>query len=165
MGTMAYSIMPLTPTVGQGEIAFTAEKVGLGGCVTHNFPEENDGCVNIRLVGFEQHPSSCASSCGCAWQCVFPSGEELQQVLPPTLARKMDSSVCDELSWRLNQHCRRYITGAKFSVAVYGSVFFLLLLSLLLPAWKSMGILGREGAPNWIFYPGVQVVTVLLLLT
>merc|ERR1711988_269630 len=168
--TMMQESMKLTATA----VTTTESKpVGFGGCVTHQFPAESDRCVVVRLRGFEQNPESCQSSCGWVWQASFPGGDELAELLPPALAAKMSQWVRDDMSDRLNRHCRRFVTGGRLHTLIFGLIFMMMLLMSIarvaLPAENHKpdgektdhsGIIG----PNLLFYPGLPLAFILPLL-
>jgi len=170
--TMTQESMKLT---AQSETAVTtvSKPVGFGGCVTHQFPADSGVCVVIRLRGFEQNPESCQSSCGCVWQASFPGGDELAELLPPALAAKMSQWVRDDMSDRLNRHCRRFVTGGRLHTLIFGLIFMMMLLMSItrvaLPAVSDKT--DREEADHsgiinlkFLFYPGLPLAFILPLL-
>jgi len=144
----------------------TTEPVGLCSCATHAFPEENDGCVNVRLRGFEQDPDSWCKQT-CVSHSSFPSGDELVEVMPAHLTRKIQPSACSDISWRLNQHCQQYITGAKHMLITFLAIFCMFLLMLAVSVWNAAAAANAQegeeddGGPNWIFYPLLPLLFVL----
>merc|ERR1711988_1764652 len=136
--TMEYAKMQTTqqPTT-------TMEPVGYCSCVQHAFPEENDGCVNVRLQGFEQEPSNCTKL--CVSQSSFPSGDELAKLLPVHLTRKIQPSACSDISLRLNHRCQRYITGGAHMLFMFLAIFCMFLSMMAVMIWNAAAAANAKG--------------------
>merc|ERR1711918_76139 len=134
--TMEYAKMQTTqqPTT-------TMEPVGYCSCMQHAFPEENDGCVNVRLQGFEQEPSNCTKL--CVSQSSFPSGDELAKLLPV------------------------HLTGAKHMLLTFLAIFCMFLSMMAVMIWNAAAAANAkedekdDGGPNWIFYPVLPLLFML----
>merc|ERR1712146_455887 len=128
-------------------------------------PEENDGCVNVRLQGFEQEPSNCTKL--CVSQSSFPSGDELAKLLPVHLTRKIQPSACSDISLRLNHQCQRYITGGAHMLFMFLAIFCMFLSMMAVMIWNAAAAANAkedekdDGGPNWIFYPVLPLLFML----
>merc|ERR1711998_295102 len=101
----------------------------------------------------------------------FPSGDELSALLPPGLASKIPDWCRNDLSDRLNRHCRRYVTGGKFYAIVCSALLCMMIITLVvLPLAKHDKDPKGDGDPSklsyisLLFYPGLQVAIVIPLL-
>lgn len=153
--------------------AAATEKVAVGwrGCVTHDFPANTEEyrVVNIRIIGFEQNPSSCASSCGCVSRASFPDAEVIDTRLGDMIDA-LPSTVWKDMIDRFNRHCRRYVTGGRMNGMSVVLVLFCVLCVVTLQIWNSAAAAsgsrdgGDDGGPKWWLFPILPGVACVLTI-